>query len=270
VLIAPDHALRSKAESFAGYLSASAMRPSGPTSPPSSQALLPRPAQASSTDSPGRRTEQQRDDLRALFLHDEALLEAGQAPRVARASGQDRSRRREAELDLGAREGLSQLLGQGLALDPWRDRQPERRRHGASREVALGRPAADRATERAAQPAWRGGDDGVFERRAFAGGEALGEATQHRVGVAARALARLGAHTVDRLGDGGEARHTIEKSQGVHADVQLRASARRAQAAPLARLLGDALVEPGLRAQHAVDELGREPGVARVEPRGAT
>jgi hypothetical protein len=89
---------------------------------------------------------------------------------------------------------------------------------------------------------------------------------QHRVRepreLRPAAIARRG----DRIVDGGVRRHAIEKHQLIRRDAQRDEHARRRLVQ--IRMRGERAIDARAMAQHAVDELGREPAIAIVE-RGA-
>ena len=222
----------------------------------------------------GARADGERDDLRALFLDDRRLADAGQARgrRPRRAPGSRAAR--PAPASMLARRARPRAR---RSIHASRSRRIARQRPigggtGARREVRAPRPARPSdAPERAAQPPRRRRDDRVVERgppsrldvAASLRSTAFAKPPTARRPRAARA-ASTASDTAANAG-------TRSRKQIAYAPMRRCARAARLACAQPLRDASAAMrsSSAALGAQHAVDELGRERRVARIELRRA-
>ena len=201
-------------------------RRAAPTSWARSQVLLPWPAQASSTRSPGPRAGQERHHLRALLLDDPRRARARQAAHVARAAHQDGARRDRARGRSPRRARPARARGiQAARSSPFARHRPIGGGTGpAARYAAAPARPSDRRSAPRSQP---GAEATTASARAGRpGGDLGGEPAQDGVGEAAHPIAGRGARPLDRLGDRGEDGDPVEEGDGVRGHQEVGADAR--------------------------------------------
>ena len=200
-------------ELASGARSVAQSSPSAPTCSREQAGLLPAPRAGVEHPLAGTRAERERDELRALLLHDEGALGVARELRgIATPPAAPSARGAQAAPARRSRASRAGRL-------PYRARAREPRRHASPPSSASASFAPDGALEPLEQPG------GALSRTACARSSLLArrrELAQHGVGEAGHARAARAPHLVDRRVDRGEGRDALEHQDLVGGDQQVR------------------------------------------------